>query len=166
MLGFVRRVVKPFYDEKVLICLYRTHVSSTLEYCTSIFSPHQDYLCNKIESIQKRAVKWICFKSRTPYSSSNYLSLCEKFGLPPLSARREVTDLRQLVSSNLNPLQMVPINQGCGLVREQMCPLQVSLSSVSASFIPSLLRSSLTFPIQVLNLPLLRVPSIGPKYHK
>ena len=40
MLGFVRRVVKPFYNEKVLICLYRTHVRSSLEYCSSIFSPH------------------------------------------------------------------------------------------------------------------------------
>ena len=91
MLGFVRRVVKPFHDEKVLICLYRTHIRSSLEYCTSIFSPYQAYLNDKIERIQKRAIKWICFKSRTPYSSSNYLFLCEKFGLPPLSARREVT---------------------------------------------------------------------------
>ena len=110
MLGFVRRVVKPFYDEKVLICLYRTHVRSSLEYCTSIFSPHQEYLRNRIESIQRRAVKWICFKSRTPYSSSNYIYLCEKFGLPPLSARREVTDLRnfnKLLTNNLNCSELV-----------------------------------------------------------
>ena len=110
MLGFVRRVVKPFHDEKVLICLYRTHIRSSLEYCTSIVAPDQAYLNDKIECIQKHAIKWICFKSRTPYSSSNYLFLCEKFGLPPLSARREVTDLRnfnKILTNNLNCSELV-----------------------------------------------------------
>ena len=81
MLGFIKRVTKPFHDERVFNCVFRTHVCSILEYCSSIFSPHQLHLVNKMESIQKRAIKCICFKSRTAYNSFNYETLCETFGL-------------------------------------------------------------------------------------
>ena len=96
MLGFIRRVTKPFKDCDVLCSLYKSLVRSGLEYCSSIWSPSQNYLILKIERVQKRVVKWLCYKKRTKYESSQYPALCRSFGMQPLESRRTVSDLRNL----------------------------------------------------------------------
>ena len=70
MLGFVRRVTKPFKDCNVLCSLFKSLVRSGLEYCSSIWSPSQIYLISKLERVQKRVVKWLCYKKRINYESS------------------------------------------------------------------------------------------------
>ena len=66
MLGFVRRTTKDINDVTVLLSLYRTLVLSKLEYACSVWSPSQAFLSLKIERVQKRAVKWLSFKTRAP----------------------------------------------------------------------------------------------------
>ena len=94
MLGFVRRVTKPFKDSNVLCSLYKSLVRSGLEYCSSIWSPSQIYLISKIERVQKRVVKWLCYKKKIKYESSQYPAHCKTFGLQPLENRRTVSDFR------------------------------------------------------------------------
>ena len=96
MLGFIRRITKPFKDTTVLCTLYKSLVRSDLEYCSSIWSPSLNYLVLKLERVQKRVVKWLCFKKKIRYESSLYPSLRCEFGLQSLETRRKVTDLRNL----------------------------------------------------------------------
>ena len=72
----------------VLLCLIR----SRLEYCSVIWSPSAKYLVEKIERVQKKYLKFMCFKFRTPYNVP-YSSLCNKFNFQPLYLRRNVCDL-------------------------------------------------------------------------
>lgn len=105
MLAFVRRVTKDLQDVPVHICLYRSLVLSKLEYCLSIWSPSQAYLIDKLERVQKRAVKWLAFKSRVPYRNVSYSSLCNHFNLKELRSRRNQLDLRnfnKLLNGHIN----------------------------------------------------------------
>ena len=110
MLGFIRRVTKPFNDYTVLCTLYKSLVRSGLEYCSSIWSPSQNYLILKVERVQKRVVKWLCFKKKILYDSSQYPSLCREFGLQPLESRRKVSDLRnfnKILCNKINCIELV-----------------------------------------------------------
>ena len=105
MLAFVRRVTKDLQDLPVHISLYRSLVLSKLEYCLSVWSPSQAYLIDKLERVQKRAVKWLAFKSRTPYRNVSYSTLCNQFNLTILSSRRNQLDLRnfnKLLNGRIN----------------------------------------------------------------
>ena len=70
MLGFVYRTTKSFKDNTVLLTLYKSLVRSRLEYCSSIWSPSQQYLIDKIERVQKRLVRWLCYRDGLDYDSS------------------------------------------------------------------------------------------------
>ena len=105
MLGFVRRTTKDINDVTVLLSLFRTLVLTRLEYASSVWSPAQEYLSLKIERVQKRAVKWLSFKTRTPYRDVPYETLCNRFNLTPLNVRRKQTDLR-----NMNKIIIGKIN--------------------------------------------------------
>ena len=110
MLGFIRRVTKPFNDYTVLCTLYKSLVRSGLEYCSSIWSPSQNYLILKVERVQKRVVKWLCFKKKILYDSSQYPSLCREFVLQPLESRRKVSDLRnfnKILCNKINCIELV-----------------------------------------------------------
>lgn len=96
MLGFVRRTTKDINDITVLLSLYRTLVLSKLEYASSVWSPGQAFLSLKIERVQKRAVKWLSFKTRAPYKDVPYELLCHRFNLTSLEVRRKQMDLRNV----------------------------------------------------------------------
>lgn len=61
MLCFVYRTCKAFDDVDILISLYKSLVRTKVEYCSSIWSPTQDYLIKKVEQVQKRLVRWAAF---------------------------------------------------------------------------------------------------------
>ena len=75
MLGFIRRHTKDFKDISVLAILYCSLVLSHLEYCSSIWSPSQTYLIENLERVQKRAVKWLAFKTLKNYQNIDCHSL-------------------------------------------------------------------------------------------
>ena len=84
---------------------YRTLVLSKLEYACSVWSPSQAFLSLKIEGVQKRAVKWLSFKTRAPYKDVSYDVLCKRFNLTSLEVRRKQLDLR-----NMNKIMTGKIN--------------------------------------------------------
>ena len=105
MLGFIRRTTKDINNVTVLKSLFRSLVLSKLEYCSSIWSPSQLFLSLKIERVQKRAIKWLAFKSSTPYRDVSYIDLCERFQLSTLDVRRKQLDLRnfnKILCSHIN----------------------------------------------------------------
>ena len=93
MLGFLKRTCKSFSNVIALKLLYFSLVRSQLDYCSQVWAPHQSYLARKLERVQVKFIKFLCFKCNTPYNSSQYESLCKHFSMPTLAARRQISDL-------------------------------------------------------------------------
>lgn len=104
-LGFVMRNSECFKNVKTFKILYCSFVRSILEYASQVWNPCYNKYISRIENIQKKFVKYICFRLKVKYSSNNYHQLCKKFHLLPLVARRDVADvvfLLKLISNSID----------------------------------------------------------------
>ena len=93
MLGFIKRTLKPFRNTTVFMVLYNSYVRSRLDYCSPVWSPDAKYLIDKVERVQKRFIKHLCFINCIPFENERYASLCDHFQLTTLAQRRKITDL-------------------------------------------------------------------------
>ena len=59
MLGFVRRNIRTS-SKSTKTLAYQTLVRPTLEYSSCIWSPHQKFLREDLEKVQRRAVRYVC----------------------------------------------------------------------------------------------------------
>ena len=64
-----------------------------MEYCSQVWSPSQKYLVAKLERVQVKFIKYLCFKVNIPFHSGIYEDRCQLFSIPALKARRDVLDL-------------------------------------------------------------------------
>lgn len=71
-LGFVMRNSVGFTKAKTLKILYCTFVRSHLEYASQVWNPNYRVYIDRLESIQKKFLKFLCYRLRDTYSSSNY----------------------------------------------------------------------------------------------
>ena len=93
-LGMVKRTAFFVNDFQKRRALYISLVRSIFEHCSIIWHPSGATLTNKIESIQKRALKWIFREEAESYSSQlKYFSKCRQANLLPLSIKFELNDL-------------------------------------------------------------------------
>lgn len=92
-LGFVLRSSRDFTKAKTLKVLYCCYVRSNLEYASQVWNPRYNKYINRVEAIQKKFIRHLCFRIKEPYSSTNYLKKCKKHHLLPLEKRREIGDL-------------------------------------------------------------------------
>lgn len=93
MLGFVMRNSQHFRKAKTIKILYCTFVRSHLEYASQVWNPRYNIYIERIERIQRKFIKYLCFKLNIAYNSNNYDNLCKKHHLLPLYLRREVSDI-------------------------------------------------------------------------
>ena len=93
MLGFMKRVTKDFTSDLCLNSLYNSLVRSRLEYCSQVWSPTCPTSIKKLESVQKRYFKYLCYKQRVMYHNYDYPSLCVIFNFSSLECRRKTSDL-------------------------------------------------------------------------
>ena len=95
--GFVLRSSKPFHSLDLTLTLYNSLVRSVLEYNSIIWYPHQEYLRNKIERIQKKLTNVLFYRFNNFYptypNNIAYRTLCEMLQLPTLSARSEIAQM-------------------------------------------------------------------------
>ena len=148
MLGFVYRSTKCFNDNSVLLSLYKSYVRSRLEYCSSIWSPSQQYLISKIERVQKRLVRWMSYRDGLVSEELDYLELCLNYNLQTLEKRRNVTDLcnlNKIVNNNLNSpyivsqvLIIVP-KRICHVKRDRLFSANSRINLRKNTFIPRVL---------------------------
>jgi hypothetical protein len=78
---------------KTLKILYCTFVRSILDYGSEIWNPLYNKYIDRIEHIQMKFIKYLCYRAKIPYSSNKYLQLCKRFHLLPLYKRREIADI-------------------------------------------------------------------------
>ena len=92
MLGFMKRVTRGFTDKRTFNTLYNSLVRSRLDYCCQVWSPTGQTAINKLESVQKRYLKYLCYKQRVMYYNYDYPTVCSLFNFTTLKSRRECSD--------------------------------------------------------------------------
>lgn len=86
---------------------YQTFVRPQLEYASSIWSPHQAYLIDLLESVQNRAARFIA-RDYNRYSSVTNMKA--SLSLPSLELRRKIATLclfhKVIYSTHVNTLPL------------------------------------------------------------
>ncbi len=72
-LGFLRRNLK-ITSEKVKSHAYKALVRPKLEYCSTIWDPHQKQQINQIEKVQRRAARFTCNRYHNTSSVTNMMT--------------------------------------------------------------------------------------------
>jgi len=95
MLGFLLRSCKSFRNVDTLKAIYFALVRSNLEYSSIIWSPQYNVHSLRIEKVQRRFTKSVCYRllrnNRSSNSNSDHLSYeerCKLLELQPLHLRR------------------------------------------------------------------------------
>ena len=92
VLGMIRRNLYPCHWE-TKIKAYKTLVRPNLEYACTVWDPYQQTLIDQLESVQRRAARFV-FNDYSRYSSVT--AMLHKLGWEPLSTRRECMRLTML----------------------------------------------------------------------
>ena len=92
--------------------LYLTMVRSIFEHCPVVWRPSSNSVINKLESLQKRAIKWINQDVSSSYSSNNqlYYTHCRQLNILPIRYRFDYHDLKlfHLVVHNISFIKLPP----------------------------------------------------------
>ena len=92
-LGLLRRTchfVKNIQQKRVL---YLALVRSQFEHCSVIWSPSSDAGFARLESVQRRAVRWILSEQQENYDELTYLTKLRTLDLLPIEFKLAHTDL-------------------------------------------------------------------------
>ena len=92
-LGIVRRNGHIISDLKSRRALYLSLVRSQFENCSIVWRPTTSSLMEKLESLQKRALKWILSEENRSYPPDVYLQKCRDTDILPLSKKFDLNDL-------------------------------------------------------------------------
>ena len=93
-LGMTKRNAFFIIDIQKRRLLYIALVRSQFEHCSIIWRPTGTSMSNKLESIQKRSIKWILNEEHESYSSwQKYILKCKQLNILPLSKRFDLNDI-------------------------------------------------------------------------
>ena len=84
-LGIVRRNGHIVTDVRSRRALYLSLVRSQFENCSIVWRPTTISLSKKLESLHKRAIKWILSEENLSYSSEQYIQKCKAMDILPLA---------------------------------------------------------------------------------
>ena len=90
-IGFLYRTLYNFADANTFLRLYLTHVRPRLEYAAVVWDPHQSSHINKLENVQKFALK-----AATKQWKADYDTLLNSCHIPSLEQRRKILKLTTL----------------------------------------------------------------------
>ena len=82
-----------FFDSKTVLILYTSLVRPILEYNTPVWNPHLTCQSNKIENVQRKFVRYMCFKESIIRDNFTYSNLLTRFNMLSLFQRRQVNDI-------------------------------------------------------------------------
>ena len=94
-LGLLKRTCHFVYNIQMKRALYLTMVRSIFEHCPIVWRPSSSTAIDRLESIQKRAFKWILNDPYVSYSSNNlYYVHCKQLNILPIRYRFDYHDLK------------------------------------------------------------------------
>jgi len=92
MLGFLKHTMYKA-QRSVKNTSYKSLVRPVLEYCSVIWDPHQAYLQKDLESVQRKAARFVCSNYQQLASVTHMM---EELGWPTLQDRRQINRLTAL----------------------------------------------------------------------
>ena len=92
-LGLMKRTLRFIKDRKQKRAFYLALVRSIFEHCSIIWRPTTVAMTEKVESIQRKAVKWILGEQDHHYNELEYLSRLRDLDLMPMEFKFNYTDL-------------------------------------------------------------------------
>lgn len=93
MLSFILRTAKPFRRADSLIILYSSLVRTIVEYCSAVWTPIYQTHIDRLEAIQRRFVRALCYKYGLRRKINQYDQRLAHFQMVSLERRRWVSDL-------------------------------------------------------------------------
>ncbi len=93
-LGLLKRTCKFVNNRAQRRSLYLAMVRSQFEHCSTIWSPSSETSLDKLESIQKRGVKWIFDEQYCSYSNELYYLRCKELNILPIRHKLIKKDLK------------------------------------------------------------------------
>ena len=93
--GMLKRTCHFVTDTNKRRVLYLTLVRSLFEHCPIVWRPSSSTMVNKLESLQKRAIKWIRNDASASYSVEElYHTHCKQLNILPIKYRFDYHDLK------------------------------------------------------------------------
>lgn len=92
-LGFIERNTRNFKSPWTYKALYCSLVRSSLEYCTTLWSPSYITYIDQIEKIQKKFLRSLGFRDCAIKDNHDYKTIMDKYNLKTLQHRRDVFDI-------------------------------------------------------------------------
>ena len=92
-LGLLKRTLHFVKCQKQKRAFYLAIVRSQFEHCVQVWRPTSDTLIEKLERIQRRAVKWILSEQDYHYNDLEYTNRLRDLNLLPLKYRFMLSDL-------------------------------------------------------------------------
>ncbi len=92
-LGLMKRTLRFVKDRKQKRAFYLALVRSIFEHCSVIWTPTTVTMVNKVESVQRRAVKWILGEQDHHYNDVEYMHRLRDLDLLPMEYKFRYTDL-------------------------------------------------------------------------
>ena len=153
ILGFLKRNLQVKQEDTKSLA-YKALVRSSLEYCSTIWSPHTQKLKHKLENVQRRAARYVTHRYHNTSSVSNMLN---HLNWPSLEHRRNFSRLTMLYKITHN---LVAINPNLYLIPQttthtrKTSPLHYQTYSTRTdyykfSFSPTLLHYGIPYHIQL-----------------
>ena len=93
-LGLMKRTCSFIKNKAQRRSLYLAMVRSQLEHCSTVWSPSNATSMNKLENLQKRAIKWILDEPFKSYSPDLYYLKCKELNLLPIKYKLLLKDLK------------------------------------------------------------------------
>ena len=116
-LGLLRRALHFVSNQKQKRAFYLAIVRSMFEHCSVVWRPTAETRINKLENIQRRAIKWILSEEGHHYNDLEYTKRLKDLDLLPLSKKFEYTDLSVFyriyhkLSVNKLPIYLQPLDE-------------------------------------------------------
>ncbi|XP_046662736.1 uncharacterized protein LOC124355618 [Homalodisca vitripennis] len=105
MLGMLSRVSRHLRDPHTLRAIYSAHVQPFLEYSSAVWAPHQDYLRQDLQRVQRKFIRIVGFRMGFNYDEVPVSDLERALNVNSLEERRDVQDamfLFKLVTSAID----------------------------------------------------------------
>ena len=108
MLGLTKRTAHFVNNEKQRRVLYLSLVRSQFGHCSPVWKPTSKTLIEKLESLQKRSIKWILSEELYSYSAHVYFQKCKLLNILPLQFWLVLNDLIlfQKIVNRLCPISL------------------------------------------------------------